>query len=42
MALFRFETKFMAEQKTQIVVDEDEPMQRDPIYLSSDEDSETK
>ena len=38
--LFHFKTKVMAEQHSQFSIDEEEPMQKDPMYLSGDEDSE--
>ena len=41
-ALFHFKIKIMAEKETQFLLNEDEPMQTDPIYLSSDETSDMK
>ena len=40
-ALFHFKTKIMAEQHSQFLIDEEKPMQKDPIYLCCDEDFET-
>ena len=37
---FHFETEILADRKTQFLIDQDEPMQTDPISLSSDEDTE--
>ena len=41
-ALFHFKTKAMAEQILHFLIDEDQSMQTDPIYLFSDEDTTSK